>query len=265
MRARIAIVSFTALIALLVSGLLAGLGGPAQPADASLEVGTFKAEVLIGRDDDNITNPVIQPATELVNQSLDDADVLVGNGGNDVLIGLKGSDTILAGLGNDIIVGGPEGGTTSPKSDIQFGDGGDDVALWAPGDGNDVFVGGDGRDALIFGVTDRQSGVPTLTGQARGFSLGIPTANVSGQNGFCSLERVTDPHLGYEWLVRFRNKTTDAFIVTVRVAEVEQVYCTSQTAATITFADLTAAEPTFVDVSLAQVTQRNALVGAMIR
>jgi hypothetical protein len=263
---RVQMIVLTALAAVVVSALFVSVGTPARPADAALEEGTFRADVLIGNDDDNMANPVIQPATELVNQSLDNSDILTGSGGNDVLIGLQGADTLLGGLGNDILVGGPEGGSTFPKTDLQFGDGGDDVALWAPGDGNDAFVGGTGKDALVFGVTDRQAGVPTLTGVARGFPQGIPTANVSGQNGFCSLERVTSSTgLGYEWLVRFRNKATGAFIVTVRVSGVEQVYCTSQTAAAITFADLTAAEPQFVEVSTAQVRVLNEIVGGMIR
>src|SRR5688572_11890886 len=107
MRTRIGVITLTALLALLIGGA-AGFGGPAQPTDASLEEGNFKPQVLIGRDDDNIGNATIQPPTEPVNQSLDDADVLVGAGGNDVLIGRKGSDTMLGGLGNDVLVGGPE-------------------------------------------------------------------------------------------------------------------------------------------------------------
>jgi hypothetical protein len=264
MRTRLAVVGLTALVALVVGALLAALGGPARPADASLEVGDFAPQVLIGKDDDNPANPAIQPA-EAVNQSMDNADMVVGAGGNDVLIGLQGSDMLAGGFGNDILVGGPEGGSAFPRADLQFGEAGDDVALWAPGDGNDAFVGGDGRDALVFGVTDRDANrVPTLTGAARGFPRGIPTANVSGQGGFCTLERA-EPASGYEWLVRFKSKTTGAFIVTMRVAGVEQVYCTSQTAAAITFADLTAAEPQFVEVAQEQVRALNEIVGAMVR
>ena len=69
-----------------------------------------------------------------------------------------------------------------------FGGPGNDVNLWAPGDGSEAFIGGPGRDALIFGATDRDdlpdptTGVrlPTLLFGVAGFPQGIPTADVSG-------------------------------------------------------------------------------------
>jgi hypothetical protein len=254
-------VSILAVVAALV---VAGLGTAARPTDASLEEGDFQSQVLIGRDDDNISNPPIQPAGVAANQSLNNADVLNGAGGNDVLLGLLGSDVLRGGFGNDILVGGPEGGSSFPNSDIMYGDQDNDVAIWAPGDGSDAFLGGTGFDALVFGVTDRANGVPTLTGQAHGFPFGIPTANVSGQGGFCTLERA-DPSSGYEWLVRFFVRATGNLAVTVRVADVEQVFCTSQAGGQITYADLTGDEPQFVVVSHEQASRINQLVGAIIR
>ena len=89
-----------------------------------------------------------------------------------------------------------------------FGGPGDDVNLWAPGDGSEVFAGGPDKDALIFGATDREmdpdsaTGVrlPTLLSGVDGFPQGIPTANVSGLTNFCTVEASPSP--GYDYLVR---------------------------------------------------------------
>src|SRR5690606_9716253 len=113
-----------------------------------------------------------------------------------------GSDVQRGGPGHDILVGGTEQGNP-PNSDVQFGDFGNDVSIWAPGDGSDAFVGGPGRDAQIFGVIDRDANnIPTLSDPVEGFPEGVPTADVTGQGGFCTLERVQDVNFGYEWLVR---------------------------------------------------------------
>ena len=94
-----------------------------------------------------------------------------------------------------------------------------------------------------------------------GFPQGIPTANVSGLANFCTLEESPSP--GYDFLVRFRGATGN-IIVTVRVSQVEQVFCPARTAQ-ITFADLTQSSPAFVPVSQQEVENLNALVGAMVR
>lgn len=219
-------------------------------------------QVLIGSDDDNQANPAIQPAGVAANQSLNNTDVLEGGQGNDVLIGLLGSDVIEGGPGHDIIVGGPDPG--APNSDIMFGGPGDDVSLWAPGDGSEAFIGGPGVDALVFGVTDRTAGVPDLSGPQTGFPFGVPTANVSGQGGFCTVEAAPAAS-GYDFLVRFFVRATGNLAVTVRTRDVEQVFCTSVAGGAITFADLTQAVPAFAIVSTDEVNALNATVGTMIR
>ena len=240
----------------------------ATSSQAALIVGSHKADVLIGADDDNTDNPDSQPPGTAANQSLDNADVILGDAGNDVLIGLRGSDTLLGGSGRDILIGGLEAGTTNPKSDVVFGDEGNDISIWAGGDGSDAFVGGVGLDALVFATVDRTGIVPTLTDPVPGFPFGIPTANATGQNGFCTLERVEDDStLGYTHLVRFFSKAAgNALLATVRVdGDVEQVFCTSQASATVTFADMTEADPAFVEVSLADVERLNRTVAQIIR
>jgi hypothetical protein len=77
----------------------------------------------------------------------------------------------------------------------------------------------------------------------------------------CTVE--PSPLGGYDHLVRFRGAAGN-IIVTVRVKDVEQVFCSSGQGA-ITFADLTVPSPVFVDVTQAAVQTLNPLVAAMIR
>lgn len=245
----------------------------AQPTHAALIEGGAGPQLLIGLDDDNQANADIQ-AGAAANQSLNRTDVMEGGPANDVMFGLNGNDVMDGGPGSDIILGGPDGGAAPggpPNSDIMFGGPGQDVNLWAPGDGSEAFIGGNGLDALIFGRTDRETvpdpttGVllPTLLFGIPGFPQGIPTADVSGLSNFCTIEASPSP--GYSHLVRFRAAATTNIIVTVRVKEVEQVFCTSEGGGAIAFADLTVPSPAFVPVSLGEVQALNALVAAMIR
>jgi hypothetical protein len=243
----------------LVAASLLGSAFTIQAAFVEVERGP---QVVIGLDDDNLANTAIQPAGVAANQSLNNTDVLQGGARNDVLIGLLGSDVMQGKDGNDILVGGPDPG--APNSDVMFGDAGNDVSLWAPGDGSEAFFGGGGRDALVFGVTDRLNGIPVLSAAIDGFPFGVPTANVSGQGGFCTVEAAPTGS-GYDFLVRFFVRATGNLAVTVRTRSVEQVFCTSVAGGTITFADLREAVPTFVIVSQAEVQSLNPIVGAMVR
>jgi hypothetical protein len=261
-----------ALSAGLLAALLGVALGPAQPMQAALIEGGKGPQLLIGRDDDNTNNAEIQ-AGAAANQSLNRTDIIEGGPGNDVIFGLNGNDVIDGGPGLDIILGGPDGGPAPggpPNSDIMFGGPGNDVNLWAPGDGSEAFIGGPGLDAIVFGATDveavpdPETGVrlPTLLFGVEGFPQGIPTANVSGLPQHCTVERSPSP--GYDYLVRFRGPAGN-IIVTVRVKEVEQVFCSSEGGTGIAFADLTLPAPAFVDVSQQQVETLNPLVAAMIR
>ena len=246
--------------------LALALALPAPALRAAILHGTPQSEVLLGADDDDLADPEIQPAGTAANQSMNDADLLLGGPGDDVLIGLLGSDTLDGGVGDDVLVGGTEQ-ATQPNSDIQIGGSGRDVALWAGGDGSDLFDGGRGMDALVFGTIDKVNNIPTLSpATGRHQRTGLPTANVSGQGGFCFVDRVLDPEArGFEFLVRFFSRATGALLVTVRTHDVEQVFCTSQAGGAITFADLRDPNPAFVEVSLDEVAGLNPTVRAMIR
>jgi hemolysin type calcium-binding protein len=260
-----------------ISASLAGLSvaalalaAAARPTQAAFVEGDKGPQLLIGRDDDRQDNAAIQ-AGAAANQSLNRTDVLIGGKGNDVIFGLNGNDVIDGGPGQDIILGGPDGGPAPggpPNSDIMFGGPDDDVNLWAPGDGSEAFIGGPGLDALVFGITDREETadpatavrLPKLQFGVPGFPQGIPTANVSGQPNFCTID--PSPSRGYAYLVRFRGATGN-LIVTVRVREVEQIFCSQDGG--IVVADLTQPSPGFVPVSLEDVRTLNPLVAAMIR
>jgi RTX calcium-binding nonapeptide repeat (4 copies) len=263
----------SALSAGLLLGLLGLILGSAHATQAALVEAGKGPQLLIGFDDDNQANAAIQAGAG-ANQSLNRTDVLDGGPGNDVMFGLNGNDVMDGGPGDDIILGGPDGGAAPggpPNSDIMFGGPDNDVNLWAPGDGSEAFLGGPGLDALVFGATDRDAiadpatGVrlPTLFFGVPGFPQGIPTADVSGLANFCTVE--PSPSAGYQYLVRFRSAATNNIIVTVRVKDVEQVFCTGQSGASIAFADLTAPSPAFDVVSRPEVEILNPLVGAMIR
>jgi hypothetical protein len=255
----------TFVLTMLALGATLALG--AARGEAALVRGSGASDVLIGLDDDNTADLEIQPPGVTANQSLNNADVIDGLGGHDVMIGLLGSDTLIGGPGDDVMIGGTEQGT-QPNSDVQIGGPGNDVAIWAGGDGSDLFDGGPGfSDALVFGTIDRANNVPVLsaaTGKYR--DTGLPTANVTGQGGFCRLERVVDPLArGYDFLVRFFSRASGNLLVTVRTRDVEQLYCTSEAGGATTFADLTLSAPQLVEVSLDEVQKLNPTVRAIIR
>jgi len=233
--------------------------------EAANQVGGSDHEVLVGRYDDNTNNPDIQPpdvpSPPGPNQSLNNTDIQVGGRGNDILIGLGGNDVQIGDDGDDIFIGGP-------GADVQFGGRGNDISIWAPGDGSDAFIGGPGKDALVIGLFDRDpanNALPLLTNPTNSYPHGRPAVNISGTNGFCTLERVDDPDLGYEFLVRFFVRSTGALAVTMRLAETEHVFCPGLAPGEIVFADLTRDYPQFVTVTLDQVQHLNQNVAPIIR
>ena len=255
-----------ALSAAMASVLLAAMIGAPDRSEAALLERGDGANVVIGKDDDNNLNPDIQPPGTVANQSLNNTDVLSSGAGNDVMIGLLGSDVMQGGKGRDIQVGGTEQGG-QPNSDVMFGGPDNDTNIWAPGDGSDAFLGADGRDALVFGVIDKDANnVPTLSEPVSGFPKGVPTANVAGSPGFCTVERIEEPNsLNYDFLVRFLARGSETLLVTIRVENVEQVFCTSQAGGAITFANLTQDKPDFDEVSRAEVRDLNPDVRRIIR
>lgn len=243
----------------------AQVGGNDRPDDCA-----GLSEVLIGQDNDNINNAQFQTIAPPPNQSLNNADILQGNNGCDVLVGLFGDDVLDGGDGSDIMIGGteqfdPEG---FGSRDIMLGGEGNDINIWAPGDGSDAFLGGRGsRDVQVFGLVSKdQNNVPILSPVRGKFSdTGIPTVDVSGSPGFCRLEDVRETDLGFDFLVRFFVRATGNLAVTVRLKDVEQIFCTSEIGGQITFANLRDESPNFVEISQTEVRRLNRSLDDMIR
>ena len=189
----------------------------AAPADGAVRnaLNERQGQVIIGPDDDNQANPGIQPAGVERNQSLFNSDYLVGSDKNDVIIGRTGPDVLIGEKGNDILIGGTERGSdvaAFPNFDTAAGNEGNDTFIWAPGDGNDQFLGGEPRpytyktryrwvtrdgervrvkrrvrvkskpdlDILVLGTLElgEDNSTPALFDTARG---PVPRVNVSGE------------------------------------------------------------------------------------
>ncbi len=197
---------------------------------------TAFAEVIVGSDlnsaaSTNADIAAIYSANRGSNgggdQSLQLGDMLTGTSENDVLIGGLGIDILFGGEGDDILIGGTED-FNGLNRDRGFGEAGDDIFLWAPGDGNDFFDGGEGVDVLFMTLigesTDEQGNTagapffavsapsPTTLRDFDGIFLdeqNLPVVDVSSGPGFCEIvERDSDnqaglQELGLDHLVRF--------------------------------------------------------------
>jgi hypothetical protein len=209
---------------------------------AVLEPGTPAKDVTVGLDNDNADNPFVQPPGVTAKQHMENTDVLFGRDNDDLLIGKLGSDTLLGGADDDILIGGPEN-FTSPNSDVLVGDTGDDINIWAPGDGSDAFVGNEDQDTMIFApfVLDA-TGAPLVT---REHGRKVPHVDIDGQPAFsCTVVPVPESErLGAQFLVRFN--VNGSPVVTVRQKDVEKVYCPSPTPGTAQVARLSGPRPTY--------------------
>src|SRR5262245_30190508 len=120
----------------IATAIVLGLALHTSTVQAATLVGTGRSDVLVGKDDDNQNDPEIQPEGVAANQSLNNADTLIGGRGDDILIGMLGSDVLIGDSGDDVLIGGIERGP-QPNSDIQPGDRGHDNAILQGGDGRD--------------------------------------------------------------------------------------------------------------------------------
>ncbi|HET9288935.1 MAG TPA: hypothetical protein VFO26_15375 [Gaiella sp.] len=231
-----------------------------QPAGAALQAGrTFARNVLVGADNDNAANTFIQPANVTAKQHLDNTDVLVGGVRGDLLIGMKGGDVIEGGLSSDILVGGVEKGL-APNSDVLSSGHGNDVNIWAPGDGSDFYLGGSGYDTHI-------SAPLVLDGEQvalfRAYGRDVPHVSIDSKPQFtCTVERVPrELGLGFGYITRFFANGNLA--VTIRLQDVEQVLCPSPNAGKVQVARLVGANPAFVERSLSDFS--GSLLGAILQ
>ncbi len=178
---------------------------------ADINIKTFA--VQIGSDLNSKANPLLAENPTgpggSSNQSLRAGDVLQGDENDDILIGGLGVDILIGGAGDDILIGGTEDFNSSVDGDEKkadnrdraFGQDGDDLFVWAPGDGSDFFDGGEGIDVVIFGKVgelrnedNETTGEPIFSVNTSGTFDGIfldaynrPQIQVSDSPGFCSL------------------------------------------------------------------------------
>lgn len=217
------------------------------------------SSVTIGADNNSGNNTFLQPADPALSgggrdQTLEFGDIFIGTNLDDLQIGRLGVDVMHGGKGGDVLIGGPEGGSTAPNADRAFGDAGNDIFIWAPGDGSDFFDGGKGTDVLIIGLIDRTNGEVTLDADSK-----LPGVEVTNSPGFC---RIVDPStsanavsdlaaLGLDRLVQFvargpadsfeaGEQTTDNGLrVTMHLRSVEILVCSSREGGAIEVFDLT--------------------------
>src|SRR3954447_22607226 len=129
--------------------------GPGRAALA-FDRDTFNAiRVFLGDGDD--TFAVEARGGDFVDEALTvlggrGNDLITGGAGDDVLNGGSGDDTILGSAGTDTIFGGRGADTIDGGrgTDTEILGRGNDVAVWDPGEGNDIIAGDRGHDVLEF-------------------------------------------------------------------------------------------------------------------
>ena len=245
-----------AALAVLATALVAVAG----PAGAALQQASKSARVLLGADNDNAENTFIQPAGVQARQHLENTDVMLGSRHGDLLIGRKGSDVIDAGYGQDIMLGGLDKG--APNTDVLFGGWGSDINIWAPGDGNDAFLGGPGVDVHVNSAVEQDANGEVALAKFRGRD--VPRALIDQQATSCSVEAVPSAqNLGFDYITRFLGATGNV-IVTIRLKDVELLVCNSAQDGMARFAVLRGPTPQLVErpVSAFRGTLLGAILGA---
>jgi len=217
-------------------------------------------------------------------QSLQAGDAISGTEGSDLLIGALGIDVLLGNGGDDILIGGTEDFNPFNR-DRAFGGNDTDVFIWAPGDGNDFFDGGDGQDVLMIGLIGEQRDNSGSEAGAPFFSVnppsgegsqdfdgiyidpssGLPIVDVAGGPGFCDVvdgynnatENTELAALGLDHLVRFTLRGPAADLanpdtglrIAVHLTNTEFLVCGGSTAGEVVALDLTTFPPSLIDVS----------------
>lgn len=217
-------------------------------------------------------------------QSLQHGDALSGTEQGDLMVGALGIDVMFGNGGDDIMIGGTEDFNPFNR-DRAFGGDGEDSFLWAPGDGNDFFDGGDGLDVVMLGLIGEQRGNEGTTAGAPFFNVspppgvgsrdfdgihidpssGLPLMNIAGGPGFCEVidgsggiaEQAELDALGLDHLIRFvlRGPAADTanpdtgLRIALHINNTEFMVCGSATPGETVALDLRTSPPTPIDVS----------------
>ena len=233
--------------------------------------------IIKGTDANSADNPFLQPEDPALSgggrdQTLQFGDILFGKSNkDDLIIGNLGPDFIFGKSGNDVLIGGIEHFNPSNR-DRAFGGEGDDIFIWKPGDGSDLFRGGPGTDIVVFGITaeqvgnvrkfevlnDQKSAKVSLNGKTK-----LPKVDVTNSPGFCEVvDKNSEPDakkqlnaLNLDHLVKFfirsvaddfdrKVQTTDNGLrVTLHLNQVEFLVCTERLGGAIEIVDLRQSPP----------------------
>ena len=126
-----------------------------------------------------------------------------------------------------------------------LGESGNDVNIWAPGDGSDAYVGDEGFDTHISApfVTDANGNLTFVwhNGQR------VPQVSITSKPQFtCTVEAVPPgQHLGFDYITRFFANGNLA--VTIRLEDVERVMCPSPNANSVLVANVALGQTNFVE------------------
>ena len=150
--------------------------------------GYLHADILIGKDINSNVGPnetinVLYSANRGSNgggdQSQQLGDMLYGTDSDDIIIGGLGIDIIWGKAGDDVLIGGTEDFNPLNR-DRAFGGEGEDIFIWAPGDGNDAFDGGHGIDVVMLGLVGENKNAQNETEGAPFFAVSPPGSAGAG-------------------------------------------------------------------------------------
>lgn len=239
--------------------------------------------VIIGSDLNNKENPTVQPQEDAQSgggrdQTQQFGDILRGSWKDDLIIGRLGIDTMFGKKGNDILIGGTED-FNSFNRDRAFGGRGNDIFMWAPGDGSDLFFGGRGYDVLMLGLIGEvvdgdvqfKVNLPNTEGSFDSDEIflspytNLPVMDLINSPGFCEVIDESNAEggkdaldaLGLDHLVKFfiraqaDNRAGDGdngLRVTIHLKDVEFLVCTNRLGDAVEVLDLRYTPPREIEV-----------------
>lgn len=195
---------------------------------------------------------------------------------DDLIIGRLGTDVVSGGRGDDVLIGGIEHFNPLNR-DRAFGGRGNDIFVWKPGDGSDLFRGGSGNDVVIFGITgelnDGQVEFNVVNDQQAGDvainrRTGLPVVDVTNSPGFCTvIDALTSPDaaqqlsaLDLDTLVQFKIRAIaddfdngvqaedNGLRVTLHLKDVEYVVCTNRNGGEVEVLDIRSSPARLVSI-----------------
>lgn len=276
-------VTSTAVIAMVAVSMGLGMVPGAKANDWGKGSSIILKKVMTGSDLNNTSNPTVQPQDPAQSgggrdQTQQFGDILEGTKKDDFLIGRLGTDIMWGNRGNDILIGGTEDFNPFNR-DRAFGGLGNDIFMWAPGDGSDYFNGGPGHDVLMLGLIGEvidgnvqfKVSLPGTEGSQDSDKIffspytKLPLMDLTNSPGFCEVIDESNAEggkaaldaLGLDHLVKFfiraaaNNGSEDGdngLRVTIHLKDVEFLVCTNRDGQLVEITDLRKSPPRLIDV-----------------